>query len=334
MENFIIKANQKHNNIFDYSKVIYKNCDSPVTIICKKHGEFKQTPYKHLNSKFACKICVKNNKSKIMSNVDFINKVSKIHNNKYEYSKTVYTGTFEPIIITCPFHGDFNQIASYHISGNGCKNCFIDNIKKTHKLKLSQEEFIKKASEKHNNKYTYNNTIYTNINNKIIITCSIHGDFIQIAHKHLQGNGCKECGLISSITKNSYKKKEYIFPSGKTIKLQGYENFAIDTLLKNNILEEDIITLNDKEHPKIKYFIKNKSYIYFPDIFIKSQNKIIEVKSIYTYINKIDINEIKKEECIRQGYNFEFWILDHKTKKWINEDSREIKLFYENYMRF
>jgi len=33
-------------------------------------------------------------------------------------------------------------------------------------------------------------------------------------------------------------------------------------------------------------------------------------------------------------YNFEFWILDYKTKKWITEESREIKLFYEKYMRF
>jgi hypothetical protein len=50
----------------------------------------------------------------------------------------------------------------------------------------------------------------------------------------------------------------------------------------------------------------------FPDIYIKSLNKIIEVKSDYVYIKELQKNIIKKKACLYLGYNFEFWIFDGK----------------------
>ena len=47
-EDFIKKANEIHSNKYDYSKAVYKRIDSKVTIICPEHGEFLQTPAKHL----------------------------------------------------------------------------------------------------------------------------------------------------------------------------------------------------------------------------------------------------------------------------------------------
>jgi hypothetical protein len=44
--------------------------------------------------------------------------------------------------------------------------------------KLTQEEFIAEATRIHNGRYSYENTIYTKLTDKIIITCPIHGDFI------------------------------------------------------------------------------------------------------------------------------------------------------------
>jgi len=45
----IKKFKNIHNDKYDYTKVIYKNYDSKVKIICKKHGEFKQAPKHHIN---------------------------------------------------------------------------------------------------------------------------------------------------------------------------------------------------------------------------------------------------------------------------------------------
>ena len=86
---------------------------------------------------------------------------------------------------------------------------------------------------------------------------------------------------------NSYNKKEYIFPSGNKISYQGYENFAFNELIyKENISENDIIT-NRKFVPKIWYIdSNNKKHRHFVDIYIPSQNRCIEVKSIWTNQSK------------------------------------------------
>ena len=55
-------------------------------------------------------------------------------------------------------------------------------------------EFIAKANKVHNNKYTYENTIYVKSKEKVIITCLTHGNFEQVAYSHLKGHGCKKCG--------------------------------------------------------------------------------------------------------------------------------------------
>ena len=53
----------------------------------------------------------------------FVNKVSKIHDNKYDYSKTVFINSRHKLIVICPIHGEFIQKANHHMSGHGCKKC-------------------------------------------------------------------------------------------------------------------------------------------------------------------------------------------------------------------
>ena len=55
---FINKSNILHANMYDYSKVSYVNNSSKVTIICPKHGEFKQAPNTHLSGS-GCPMCSK-----------------------------------------------------------------------------------------------------------------------------------------------------------------------------------------------------------------------------------------------------------------------------------
>lgn len=55
---FIKRANKIHNNKYDYSKVEYSNNRNYVIIICKKHGEFNQTPDIHINHKCGCPSCI------------------------------------------------------------------------------------------------------------------------------------------------------------------------------------------------------------------------------------------------------------------------------------
>lgn len=121
---FIEKAKNRHDDKYDYSKVEYINSTTKVCIICKEHGEFWQTPSKHLLGQ-GCPKCsgIKKAKGRTLTTNDFIEKSSKIHNNKYVYDKTEYKGTYESLTITCPIHGDFTQRANDHLNGHGCPIC-------------------------------------------------------------------------------------------------------------------------------------------------------------------------------------------------------------------
>ena len=61
--------------------------------------------------------------------------------------------------------------------------------------KLTTEEFIRRAREKHGDTYDYSNSMYTGIFDKIEIICHVHGSFVQTAHDHLYG-GCTKCVII------------------------------------------------------------------------------------------------------------------------------------------
>lgn len=80
--------------------------------------------------------------------------------------------------------------------------------------------------------------------------------------------------------------------------------------------ENDIESVR-KNIPKIKYEIKKKVHYYYPDIYIKSENLIIEVKSTWTYKKNLFINIMKSLAVRSAGYNFEFWIYDDKKTKTI-----------------
>ena len=66
--------------------------------------------------------------------------------------------------------------------------------------KLTTKEFIKRASEKHNNKYDYSLSIYENSETKLDIICPLHQVFSQNPNDHLQGRGCHECGGTKTLT--------------------------------------------------------------------------------------------------------------------------------------
>ena len=57
MKTFLCRTREIHGDKYDYSKVVYKNIDNKVCIICPEHGEFYQTPYKHIIEKQGCPKC-------------------------------------------------------------------------------------------------------------------------------------------------------------------------------------------------------------------------------------------------------------------------------------
>jgi hypothetical protein len=108
--------------------------------------------------------------------------------------------------------------------------------------------------------------------------------------------------------KAAYKTKQYTMPSGKTISYQGYENFGLDELLLVEKIDESDITTNRTEVPEIWYADKNgKRRRHFVDIYIKSQNRCIEIKSTWTNQEKNNVFD-KQKAAHELGYIYDIWI--------------------------
>lgn len=121
---FINKSNIVHNNKYDYSKVEYLNSRTKVCIICPIHGEFWQNADSHLRG-HGCQKCVN---TYHYTTKEWIEEAKKIHNNKYDYSKSIYKGSKKDICIICTTHGEFLQRPNTHLNGHGCPKCKSSHI--------------------------------------------------------------------------------------------------------------------------------------------------------------------------------------------------------------
>ena len=198
-ESFVEKANFIHNWLYDYSICKYTNGKNVINIICKIHGEFSQITRNHLQGQ-GCPKCGGSVKS---NTEEFIEKTKLIHGDLYDYSKSEYITAIKEVDIICKTHGIFRQTPNNHLSGQGCPKC-------GGYIKLTNEEFIKRAINIHGNLYNYDKVDYKDIFSKVIITCKKHGDFIQTACDHINnGSGCQMCNyskgekLISNFLKEN-----------------------------------------------------------------------------------------------------------------------------------
>lgn len=393
-EQFIGKSNQIHNNLYTYANTKYIDYTTPVLITCREHGDFEQKPREHLTGN-GCQEC---GGVKPITQEDFISRSNIIHKDKYDYSLVKYKSRLEPVIIICPTHGEFTQCPKYHYLG-GCFTCGIESSKE--KQRITEEEFILRSEEIHNNKYNYDDMKYINQDTEITIICPEHGIFSQLPSYHIRGSGCIKCSgtyqfteqeviqkfvdihgdkydysninyinaytsvsircklhniefiqsprahynnytacrlcinekikatcitkygtehfmqnseIADKASKNAYKSYNYIFPSGRIDKIQGYEKFALDELLKEYD-ENDIITMRS-DVPEIWYVDeKGQKHRHYGDIFIKSKQLFIEVKSPWTAEKKKDNIFLKQNAGKELGYQYEIWIYDAKGNK-------------------
>jgi len=120
-EQFVKEAIAKWGDKYDYSITEYNGKLNKLKYICKTHGIIEQMPYRHIRC--GCPFCNGRGISH-HSKTSFVNIANKIHENKYDYSKTNFLRMNDVITITCPQHGDFEQRAGNHIHlQNGCPQC-------------------------------------------------------------------------------------------------------------------------------------------------------------------------------------------------------------------
>lgn len=287
---FLKKASDIHGNKFNYSLVDYKNSRTKITIICNNClTNFQQTPNNHISKKQGCPRCYGR---QLRSQDEFVKLCSKIHENKYDYSITKYTKSWEKVKIICNEHGIFEQIANNHlIKKCGCPKCF--HLKLGKSKRLTKKEFIKKSKNVHKNKFDYSLVEYTNSYTKIKIICKKHGEFLQVPNDHMNGIGCPRC----CSSKGEKKIREWLlenkikFEEQKTF--DGLNKMKYDFYLPNNNI---LIEYDGEQHFKpikkfggVIEFDKTKNRDEIKNKFaIENEMKLIRIP----YINFKEMNKI------------------------------------------
>ena len=171
-------------------------------IFCNIHLTSKISNKADLKRNSFCTTCRKEARTKEFEK-QFKLKSSEIHNNKYNYDKSIYIGNSIPLTIKCLLHDvEFEQRPSDHLIGKtGCKQCFV--AKRPQSQPKSQEIFIEQAKKVHGDFFDYSDVKYKRTHAYVKIKCKKHNHiFTQTPAHHLSGkNGCEVCknkGLVWS----------------------------------------------------------------------------------------------------------------------------------------
>ena len=312
-EEFIERVNELHNKKYIYTKVNYKNSETPVCVICPIHGEFWIKPELHLRG-HGCPKCAKSGIK--YTTETFIEKAKERHKDKYIYTKVNYIDSQTPVTITCPIHGDFQQNPRKHLQGMECPLCTKERIRKLFAYTL--EEYIEAVNRMHNNKYDYHLIKeYKNGRQYIDVICPIHGKFKTMADSHLRGHGCPQCATENNISETKIyeyikdninrrivKQKKFKWLNGKSLDIyipsmniaveyQGRQHFVPVSIYggEKHFLKQkqrDIDKYNEcKEHNiKLFYFSKEKEIPNeYLDIIYTEEEELL--KAINSYNNQI-----------------------------------------------
>ena len=219
----------------------------------------------------------------------FVKYCKDLHNDFYDYSKTIYINSTTKLIITCKKHGDFLQVPPSHIKGKGCKKCSHEKVNSINSKGL--DYFLNKSKEIHYDKYDYSMAVYVNLKTNVKIICKKHGIFLQTPYKHILGRGCSKCARL--ISKPEIEVQDFI----KSLNLK---------ILTNN--------------RKILY---RKEL----DIYIPSLNRAIEFNGFYWHYDKRNkrlkekgYHAKKSKLCKEKGIRLlhlreDLWIKDKEKMK-------------------
>ena len=297
-DEFIELSKNKHGDALIYDKVEYINKRTKVILICKKHGEFLQSPGSNLYAKYPCPKC---NPNKRISNQDeYIKAVKIVHIDKYDLSHIIYTKATNKIEVGCYIHGLFSIQANNFLNNHGCIKCVHDSFKNNYSKTL--EQFITESNELFDDKYDYSKSKYVNAFTPLTIGCEKHGEFIKIPNSHLNGQGCPKCKFTYSTQElkilNWY---DFNFIQNDRSVLEGKE---IDLLYKNIGIEVNgVYWHSDKFADKYYHLNKTKlaeikgiQLLHFWDTEVNKKPNL--VKSMIDSKLGLTENKIYARKCI------------------------------------
>jgi len=114
--------------------------------------------------------------------------------------------------------------------------------------KSNTQDFIQKAKKKHGDTYDYSKVNYIDATTKVIIGCSIHGDFSIMPSKHTaRGDGCRDCSYEKRARARSKSREQFIIDARK---IHGDKYDYSKVVYKNDRTDVIIICPRHGEFPQ------------------------------------------------------------------------------------
>lgn len=190
-------GNKLHNSKYTYVALERVKLAPMLTLICNRHGEFKQEMYAHLAGKGCAKCAFK------FEFVEILNRAHEVHGNKYSY--VGYVEGSETLKVYCKKHGMFSQGRQTHLAGYGCPECGREEARLKARTTLIEAqakapknievlEVSREASDR--GRLTF-----------VKAKCSVHGQFRK-GSDTIQ-DGCPKCAYAANSLSASTTLEEY-----------------------------------------------------------------------------------------------------------------------------
>ena len=253
-------------------------------------------------------------KGKKLTNEEFVERINKIYDEKYDLSKSDVNKRDEKgrVCIICPEHGEFWKTPNNILSGHGCPKCSFEKMGEN--KTQTNEWFIKKSKQIHGDKYDYSKVEYKGNRYNVKIICPKHGEFIIQASNHLKGKGCQKCSY-ENISNNKTKTTEDFIEKAKQIHGDKYDyskveyegagkKICIICPKHGEFWQNPNVHLSGCNCPKCAK--ENMPKKYDNETFIKKAKQIHGDKYDYS---KLEYKGAMKKVCIICQKHGEFWQL-------------------------
>jgi|SaaInlStandDraft_1057018.scaffolds.fasta_scaffold11403_4 hypothetical protein len=303
-EKWISGCIEKYGDEYDFSLVNYKDKDTKVSIICKKHDciiyedQGGISPFDFLWRNWYCEKCKQEEYNKQKTEVSKKRIIEK-WGDKYNLDDYEYIDPKHCKGVRCKEHdnivgltGEIQRTGSI-MNGVGCPIC-SENSKKEKNKEIYRNIFTEAINIKHEYKgYEYEKM--PDCANEIIrIFCPIgdHGWFEQEAHTHKRGSGCSKCANI--------KRSRMLIKTGLNY---GYNEYNYFIPYLESVLVDDFIP---------QYEIPSELSAYFVDFYIPKYNVVIEYDEDGHYEKRNIKKDKERQEYIEDKLGCEFIRIDDK----------------------
>lgn len=187
------------------------------------------------------------------------------------------------------------QVANYMDKHN------LDRKNKEYKFNFNKQDIDKmKDMYENQGKFLWQIAKEFNCTDSTIREIFKENNIDRVSAKIRNKEKAKDPKFLKRLMKSLWNRKPYTLPSGRIIKLMGYEPQFLDYIFKNNLLTEDEINYD----PPIIPYTKNKEeHNYIPDFYIPKLNLIVEIKSQYILEKQKD-QEFKEQAVRKAGYDY------------------------------